>query len=337
MTKTEENELKTVTFYPKKKKHKADFHSEAAISLSTEGRLLGYNSQLKESLENGIKFTKLLDTLISTKNSKELLKATMELVKYNLDTAYLVFPQQYSKSDFYLIFVNRLLELHQVEPPILGENSECNELYHQYPDLEGLAYFIFEMAGEAESSIYYVEKHSKQVLFYLDFTRRILRFNNQALIDLLVVKYLGRVNYKILKNLVTTLYQFGTFLKEDFGFDVDFGIIDPAAGVHYYLSCKNIPQKALDELFICVAKANLILRMGQHGEAVLDLTDSITITIGNYPDENDSLADKWAITVTDKKNEVSWFDILCQYPFIKDWYLENLEELSVKSDSLYFE
>ena len=73
----------TVSFYPNNyEKSMEDVHS-----LSTKGRLLSYNNQLKDSLHNGLKFTELLDELIETTDSQNLLRAAMELTLFQLDTA----------------------------------------------------------------------------------------------------------------------------------------------------------------------------------------------------------------------------------------------------------
>ena len=69
----------TITFYPKNSKEdeKPENGSQkSASSLSTRGRLISYNDQLKESLNSGLKFTELLDTLIQTKNTDELLRSS---------------------------------------------------------------------------------------------------------------------------------------------------------------------------------------------------------------------------------------------------------------------
>ncbi len=110
---TKEYEKPTETFRPTNKRNAEETTSAYAGSLSTTGRLMSYNDQLKESLKRGIYFTKVLDELINTDDKNILLESVMTLTDYRLDTAYLIFPQQYSRADYYLIFLNRLLQLHQ--------------------------------------------------------------------------------------------------------------------------------------------------------------------------------------------------------------------------------
>ncbi|MDO4456385.1 MAG: hypothetical protein Q4B66_06815, partial [Ligilactobacillus agilis] len=110
-----ETKNETTVFYP-------DGHHETkghAASLTAKGRLIEYNQQLKANLAAGIRFTEILDVLSETKDTDELLEAALALSTYQLDSAYLVYPQQYSKSDFYLIFLQRLLQLHQANTMIL--------------------------------------------------------------------------------------------------------------------------------------------------------------------------------------------------------------------------
>ena len=61
---TKEYEKPTETFQPTRENN-AEETSAYAGSLSTTGRLMSYNDQLKESLKRGIHFTEVLDELIT--------------------------------------------------------------------------------------------------------------------------------------------------------------------------------------------------------------------------------------------------------------------------------
>ncbi|KRL04243.1 hypothetical protein [Liquorilactobacillus oeni] len=308
---------------------------EDAATLSTSGRLITYNDQLKDSLKHGKIFTELFDSLIETNDPSELLSAAQKLVSYHLDTSFITFPQQYSRSDFYLIFLNRLLALHDKERVILQSSDRFHELYHEFPGINTLGYFIFQLETTAQKGAYYTEKNTGETLFYLSFDKHVLRFNSRALTELLLVKYTDDVTKETLRGFEEYLLDIGKFLKEDFGFDVDFTLLDPSNSAVYQVADSNLPRTILDKLFVETAQGGRILERGVNGEAVLKLDDDIVVKLFSQ-NVNEGASNGWSIKVSDPLHKESWFDVLLEYSFLRTWYLNNLESLEIKSDSLYF-
>ncbi|KRN88646.1 hypothetical protein [Ligilactobacillus ceti] len=325
----------TVTFYPKENEvQESEYIVEEITPISTTERLLDYNDQLKISLQNGINFTELLDTLINTKNSSELLDATMKLIDYQLDSSYLVYPQQYSRADYYLIFINRILEIHQAESVVLQSNEHEFELHHEYPGIDSLGYFVFKVLENNENGAYYVEKNTGLELFYLDFKQRVLRFNSRALTELLIVKYQDEITYEVLTQFTDYLLAIGDILKAEYSFDVDFNILDTSNTAYYAISDPDMPQQALDRLFILASETGHMLLSGAQNEAILELGQNVKMTIFQHSGFGEEA--RWVIAITDPDNAVSFFDVLGRYAFLSDWYLDNLNSLEIKSDPLYF-
>lgn len=322
-----ESKNKTVTYLPK---------GEHSATLSTTGRLMAYNDQLKNSLENGFNFTKLLDTLISTNSVAELLTAVAKLTNYQLDTAFLTFPQRYSRSDFYLIFLNRLLELHQRAGMILQSSDQYHELYHEFPGINTKGYFIFQLEDNQANGAFYIEKKSKLKLFYLNFSRHVLRFNSHALTQLLLVDYFTEIEHQKIKSFAVSLWEIGKFLKEDFGFDVDFGLLDPANNCVYQITDPQLPSEILDRLFIAAAAADKMLEAGANQTAILRLNDQVIFKAFRQTNPEMAAFGEWGLAVQDPNQKVSLFDVLLKYDFLKDWYLNNLVVLEIKADQLYF-
>ena len=333
---TKEYEKPTETFRPTNKRNAEETTSAYAGSLSTTGRLMSYNDQLKESLKRGIYFTKVLDELINTDDKNILLESVMTLTDYRLDTAYLIFPQQYSRADYYLIFLNRLLQLHQNEQVILQSSDHQNELYHEFPGINMEGYFTFKIDENMREGAYYVDKSTGARLFYINFKRQLIRFNSQALTDLLVVDYSGKFYYKTVKRFEEYLVVIGKYFKEDYGFDVDFNLLDTSNNASYQISSADEPREALDKLFIISADAGYMLVAGESGRAVLQLKNNIVVSILMQAEHADLNNASWVIKVHDEDHKVAWFDILYQYEFIKDWYLDNLTSLAIKSDERFF-
>ena len=333
---TKEYEKPTETFRPTNKRNAEETTSAYAGSLSTTGRLMSYNDQLKESLKRGIYFTKVLDELINTDDKNILLESVMTLTDYRLDTAYLIFPQQYSRADYYLIFLNRLLQLHQNEQVILQSSDHQNELYHEFPGINMEGYFTFKIDENMREGAYYVDKSTGARLFYINFKRQLIRFNSQALTDLLVVDYSEKFDYKTVKRFETYWVAIGKYFKEDYGFDVDFNLLDASNNASYQISSADEPREALDKLFIISADAGYMLVAGESGRAVLQLKNNVVVSILRQAEHDDLNNASWVIKVQDEGHKVAWFDILCKYEFIKDWYLDNLTSLAIKSDERFF-
>lgn len=325
------NENGSITFFPETVEEEQNVHS-----LSTTGRLLAYNDELKKNLKNGIKFTDILDKLIETDDPYELLDAVTALSTYQLNSSYLVFPQQYSQSDYYLIFLNRLLQLHENEKVVIQSSDRNDELYHEFPGINHQGYFVFRLEDGFEGGAYYTEKKTGEVLFYINFNQKLLHFNSSAITNLLVVKYGAMFNYKVVKELESYLVDLGNYFKEDFGFDVDFNIMDASNNAYYKFTKQEIPQDALDKLFIAASKENFMLVTDLNDDAILKLDNNVELIITDRPVEQEKSGFNWGMSIQDQNEKVAWFDLLFKYSFLKDWYLNNLKELEIESNQLYF-
>ncbi|MDN7145046.1 hypothetical protein QS460_03785 [Liquorilactobacillus mali] len=310
--------------------------TESATTLSTSGRLISYNNELKNSLENGYNFTKLLDQLITTTNTDELFEAAQALSTYQLDTAYLTFPQQYSQSDFYLIFINRLLALHDRERVILQSSDRYSELYHEFPGINSAGYFVFKLENTVQGGAYYTEKTTGEALFYLNFEKHVLRFNSRAVTQLLLVEYHEKISQDSIKGFENYLLNIGNFLKEDYGFDVDFTLLDPSNSAVYQLADPNLPSSIIDRLFVEAANGGRMLELGENSSPILRLDNGTVIELFEQHNYEDDVDLGWGIKVYDQQHKIAWFDVLLSYEFLRSWYLENLNTLEIQSDALYF-
>lgn len=306
-------------------------------AISTAKRLNNFNGQLKTSLQHGIRFTELLDRLIKTDDPHELLAAATALVEYHLNSAYLIFPQQYSEVDFYLIFLNRLLQQHDSEQLILQSSDRHQELYNEFPGINDDGYFVFQTDPHNDGGAYYIEKQTQERLFYLNFSKHILKFNATAITSLLVVNYQQKFVYPTVKKFVLLLIKIGNLFKEDFGFDVDFNILDQSNSALYPIIKADLPAEALDKLFVVASQAGYMLKEGFNGEAVLELTPELVVTFGDEAQLGTVDQEQWVINVNDQDEQLSWFDLLFNYDFIREWYLSNLNLLEIQVDPRYFD
>ncbi|NLR09629.1 MULTISPECIES: hypothetical protein [Lactobacillaceae] len=304
-------------------------------TLTTSGRLLNYNEAIKDGLQTGLTFTKLMDQLIRTTDPNELVDAATQLADFKLDSDYVTFPHQYSNADYYLLFMSRMLELHdQGSQVILQSRDHREELTQQLTTLGDRGTFNFRVETSENGGVFYRERATGQSLFYLNLERKMFRFNSHALTQLFIIDLHDTVPAETVKTSVQVLLDFARYLKEDYGYSVDFNILDAANRQNYAVRAADLPAGIVDRLFVAAAKNDYMLTNGVNGNgAEIALDEGVVVDIFN-----NQLAGQpeWVLTVHDDEQKISWFDVLLKYPFMRDWYLENLTDLEIKSDPLIF-
>lgn len=322
-----EYENPTITFYP----HESEFDvtpEEQKPALSTNERLMNYNGRLKESLNNGIRFTEVFDTLINTTDLNELFQSIKTLASYQLDDDYLVYPIQYSRADFYLIFINRLLSLNDKETVILMSSEKDRALYHEFPGINACGRFKFKVDPADEQRAFYIDERTGLSLFYIDFSDKVLYFNSRDIVELPIANDAENDKEDLIR-FEKYLVSIGECVEQAYGYEVDFNLLNARRNAVYPIVSETEPEVALDRLFIMGSEAGCMLKSGMNGEAIMNLSDSVVLTLfdenlagGNSP--------KWVITVKDDEDKISFFDLLVRYDFFKDWYLENLQSVEIR-------
>lgn len=303
-------------------------------SLSAAAQLLKYNDAVKAGLQNGLTYTKLLDQLCETTDVGELLSATVELTSFKLDSQYVTFPNQYSASDYYLLFMSQLMQLHGQADEIVLEAALDHHLLQRLVPLNDQGIFAFELANEKDGGVYYAETLSGQRVFYLNLQRQMMSFNSAAIVNLFIVAYGTALEADVKLKAIQFLMAFGYALKTDFGFNVDFNILDPANNEFYEFQNANASSPVLDKLLVASANDHRMLLHNNDGVgAVLPLSDDLELKLTNQPS---TTGDHWGLYVHDKAQQASWFTVILQYDFLKRWYLDNLDDLQIRSDSLLF-
>lgn len=304
-------------------------------TLTTSGRLLNYNEAIKSGLETGLRFTKLMDQLIKTQDADELVAAATQLADFQLDSDYVTFPHQYSNADYYLLFMSRMLELHDQGKHVMLQSRDHHEtLTQQLTPLGDRGTFNFRVETSDNGGVFYREKATGQSLFYLNLDRKMFRFNSHALTQLFIIDLHDTVPADTVKASVQILVDFARYLKEDYGYSVDFNLLDAANQQNYAVRSANLPAGVVDRLFVAAAKNDYMLTNGVNGNgAQIELDQNVVVNIFNNQLEGQP---EWVLTVHDDEQKVSWFDILLRYPFMRDWYLENLDDLEIVSDPLIF-
>ena len=296
---------------------------------------MNYNEAIKAGLQTGLHFTELMDQLIKTTDPDKLVEAATQLADFQLDSDYVTFPHQYSNADYYLLFMSRMLELHDQGNQVMVQSQDHREeLVQQLTALGDRGSFNFRVEDSENGGVFYRERVTGQSLFYLNLERKMFRFNSHALTQLFIIDLHDTVPAETVKTSVQVLIDFARYLREDYDYSVDFNILDAANRQNYSVHSANLPAGVVDQLFVTAAKNDYMLTNGVNGNgARIALDKGVVVDIFNNQLEGQP---EWVLTVHDDAQKVSWFDVLLKYPFMRDWYLENLTDLEITSDPLIF-
>ncbi|MEJ6400555.1 hypothetical protein [Nicoliella lavandulae] len=294
----------------------------------TSDSLINYNKQLKAGLANGIKFTDLMDVMIETSDKNKLLDAVHKLVKFRLSTEFVNFPIQYSKADFYLLFMNRLLEEHNLSTATQLKTGQIGNSLVQYLDpLSNHDSFRFSINN---SQVAYIDTQMNEPIFYLDFDAKLLAFNNESLLEVFVYNLKDQLGAKAVSAAINILMKFASFMAEDYGYQVNYSILDTRNALFTSFATHDFDRHIIDQLFVSAAENGYSLMAYNVTGAQLELDDVQVNIFDSNQGEAKSAAD-WGLQVVDPKNKVSWFQLLLKYDFLKNWYLDNLEHLELET------
>ena len=282
--------------------------------------VLEYNQRIKNSLKNGESFTKHLDTLLSTDDKQELLTSAQKLFNFNLNTDYLIFPKQYSRNDYYAIFMIRLLELSSQNELILKEIDNHLEIGIKHIKTEISLYFEVQDDGTADL----LEIDSNRKLFSLNFDKRKLLFDNTTLIDVFLDQLVNEQVSDKLK-FMSSLIIFAKSMEKDYQFKVDYSILETSNEYEYSTNDYSDSKSIVDKLFVASADSNYMLEtLNNKLGAKINLDGGLYLNIYNQKVDDKN---NWEIKIQDENENISLLKVLIAYPFISKWYLENREIL----------
>ncbi|UQS86661.1 hypothetical protein MOO44_07190 [Nicoliella spurrieriana] len=288
--------------------------------------LFEYNRQLKAGLKRGDDYSKLLDRMIYTDDKDELLKSIDDLIHFKMDTDYVQFPIRYSSADFYLIFMARVLEENNISSMIqMDMNGTAGNVAQRLIQLDNGITFKFVVNNDRIS---YTDTTYGNPLFDLSFEIKRIHFNDQALLDLFVETLNDDLGPTPIIIAVNTLIAFADFMHADYDYQVSYGILDTSDQHFHAFKNRKLPRAIIDELFISSAKDKYSLISYKQTGAQLKL-DGATLNLFN---DGTDVNPNWGMQIVDGDNNVSWFQLLLKYDFLRDWYLKNLSDLQINAD-----
>lgn len=300
--------------------------------ISANELLTNYGHAIQGGLDTGAKYLKAFHTLSETQDGQALLSAAVELTNFQLNSDFVTFPHQFSDEDVQLIFFERLLTLADLGTDFRISNAErVQKLLCKFTSL-GDQTFTFTKSTKNPDGFFFGPTMHNRPLFYIDLKNKELMFHGSALINYFVVDLEG-VDKGILKGVLQLLTQAAAELKEKFGFKVDFNVLDSVNGEFYAFAAGALTDSVMDELFVKSAENQFILMTDGIGGASLTLDNGIKVTVtdNGKPDRP-----KWGAMVHDDQQSENWLYLLLDYPFIKEWYLNNQKQLEILSNQFVF-
>lgn len=303
-------------------------NNSKTLSSSPRERLTALADSFKDVLKMGQKYVDLVDQLAQTEDPQEMLSATSQLVKLDLQNAFVDFPQHYQAADYYLIFMGRLLEKHGIDAVQVSENVR-HEFIARIEPIADSDSFKFMVNGDEAA---FTEQGEQEPLFYLDLKNRLMQFDNRALVNYFIVRALTSHSDLDLRNAVKPLIAFANELQTDLDFTINLGILNTENGRRFNLVQPDLDLTVIDQLFVATAENDyMLMNLPKNNGAQLVLDQGIKLDIAFDPDD---YSQQWFFAVNDPTAQVSFFDTLLHYHLIRKWYLDNRSALAVRSDKM---
>lgn len=298
------------------------------IENSPTAKINALSDSFKHVLERGQQYVDLLDQLAQTDDAEDLLAAAEKLAEQDLHNAFIDFPQHYQAADYCMLFMGRLLEMHNVTSVTVDENSQ-HEFVAIIAPLEDTSFkFVVSDNGEAA----FTEQTQQQPLFYMNLKQRLFQFNNRALVNYFIVYALKKHSDLELRDAIKPLIEFANELADDLNFTINLGILNTANDQRFKLREPNLQLTVIDRLFVKTGETDyMLMNLPQNSGAELLLDQGIKFDLSFDPDD---YSQEWAFQVKDPGEQVSFFDILLHYTMVRQWYLADRDALAVRSDQL---
>ncbi|MGN1279168.1 MAG: hypothetical protein ACI4T4_00635 [Limosilactobacillus sp.] len=298
------------------------------IENSPAAKISALSDSFKQVLKRGQQYVGLLDQLAQTSDASELLAAAAKLSEQDLHNAFVDFPQHYQAADYCMLFMGRLLEMHDVTSVTVDENGQHEFVAKVAPLEDAVFKFVVSENGEAA----FTEQTQQQPIFYMNLKQRLFQFNNRALVNYFIVYALKKHSDLELRDAIKPLIEFANELASDLDFTINLGILNTANDQRFKLREPNLQLTVIDRLFVKTGETDyMLMNLPHNSGAELLLDQGIKFDLSFDPDD---YSQEWAFQVKDPGEQVSFFDILLHYTMVRQWYLADRAALAVRSDQL---
>lgn len=298
--------------------------SKQIVSTATD-KVRALAGSIQEGLLVGKRYVDLLNQLVQTSDATDLLAASKELTGLDLTNAFIHFPQHYQSADYYLLFMTRMLELGGQDG--LQLHQEERSLVANIEPLETDLTFKFEL-DNANGGAFFADQRHHEPLFYLNLARRVVHFDNDALINFFIVKQSSHYNDLDLERALKPLLAFAHLVAQQLDFTVDLGILATANGATFRLQKPDLDLAVIDRLFVATADSDeFLLSLPKNNGAQLNLGHDVRLRLSYDPDD---YSQQWGFRVLDPDERMSFFDVLLHSPLVRKWFLDNRDQLALQ-------
>lgn len=273
--------------------------------------------------------------LAETNDPKKVHMLAQRLTNAHLNTEWVTVPRQYAKADWYLMAMDRFLSFAGMPAYDILTPAEREELTLVMTDLDVPATFEFVVNDDNNGGAYFVELGTEARLFYWSLERKQILFNAEAITDLMVENFRKKTTAARIRTLATLLTEFGRYMEREFGYQVDYNILETRGDFLYPLVQTEMPAGMLDRLFVLSADSDYFLQSIPNGAGLM-LENGVEVRIFYVNDATAIGAQRWHFQVIDGRDAISWLDVLLDYDFIGAWYLTERRYLAIESDELVF-
>ncbi|WP_367342189.1 hypothetical protein [Limosilactobacillus sp.] len=294
---------------------------------ATSDRVAELSNSIKRGLETGQHYVELLDQMVNTDRADELLSATQQLVHLDLSDPFVQYPQHYQPADYFLLMMDRLLSLHDVDGLTVIEDDSSHHLKAMLDPLGRNESYIFRYDPE-HNGAFFVDQQRNELLFFIDLKEHELRFSNRALVNSFIDQGMHQHNDLELAESVKPLVAFAKLMADELDFTIDLGILASGQDVTYQIAKPDLDLTVIDRLFVATAETDyMLMNLPKNNGAELRL-EGIKLQISFDPKDYSRV---WSFVVVDPEEQASFFDLLLHYPLIRQWYLQNRDLVAVRS------
>ncbi|MDR0899860.1 MAG: hypothetical protein LBM27_05845 [Lactobacillaceae bacterium] len=280
------------------------------------------NNNLNQVLSSDLKqlngYADLVNRFFESEKIPELNQITREILQTKINTRSVVINFDNSP----VIWVTQLFAKLWLLAKLPGLNVVNNRI--RFQQLENFE-FTFVPANMNKSGFYLRENNQVLNILYFDVITQRLFFNADALAKLVNSNPGKRVSSDRLADFVKHLNQFADALLED-EFALDLNLIDYENDQKLFVDKVDVPVEVTDKLFLTATKNGFFIGALDDGFQI-SLDENISLFFQQQIEASGH--SQWYFRVVDKKNEWSFLQVLQKFPFISNWYSQNISTLEI--------
>lgn len=276
------------------------------------------NKELKNDIQKLNDYSELVDRFFATNSIVDAIQVTRELIATKIETSLITTNFDNSPTLWMTRLFARIFEIKEINKITLVDD------YIRFNQLSNFE-FSFVSSSTNQSGFYLRETNQVLNIMYFDIVTQRLFFNANALAKMISSAPARHISEDDLSDFVKMMNLLSDAVLED-EFALDLNIIDYENDQILYADKVDIPVEVTDKLFLTATKNGFYVSALDNGFEI-NLDKDISLFFVQEIDNGGHA--QWHYRVLDKKNEWSFLQILQKFPFIGNWYIQNLNSVEV--------